>query len=89
MRLEPRTAVAKFVTAVARSKTTLAAIVRNNIEARERRIEHDEKFYRELGAYCRANNLPPVCEDDWRLGSARQDDHDVLGRRLKNHRSFA
>jgi hypothetical protein len=58
---------AKIMTAhIASGVRRLASCVHSLIEARRRRIEEDKKFYRELRAYCRANNISPVCEDDWR-----------------------
>ena len=44
----------------------LADRIRTIQEARIRRREHSDKFYRDLKNYCRANNLTAVCEDDSR-----------------------
>ena len=51
----------------------LASGARDLIEARRRRIAEDKEFYRRLGAYCRANHLSPVCEDDWKTGAYTQE----------------
>lgn len=58
--------VAHSVKAFTKITARFAGSLRRRIAARRRRIEHDAEFYRTLNAYCRANNLPPVCEDDWR-----------------------
>jgi hypothetical protein len=55
--------IANSMTTVSRK---LALRIGRLVEARKRRIEQDDQFYRELRAYCRANNLSPVFEDDWR-----------------------
>jgi hypothetical protein len=36
------------------------------IASRRRRAAQDDAFYRDLAAYCRANKVTPVCEDDWK-----------------------
>jgi hypothetical protein len=68
MSVEAETVVHRFT----KIKATFACYVRARIEARRRRIERDRElereFYRKLEAYCVANNLSPVCEDDWRTG---------------------
>jgi hypothetical protein len=66
--------VAHIANTLAKSARRLAAHVRSLIEARKRRIEHDRQFYRDLRAYCRANNLSPICEDDWRTMARDRDD---------------
>ena len=63
--------------ALAKSKALLARSVRGLIEARRRRIEHEREFYRNLKAYCRANNLSPVCEDDWKTAAYDKSDDDL------------
>ena len=42
----------------------VAGYVRHLIAARKRRLEYEREFYRKLNAYCRANNVSPICEDD-------------------------
>jgi len=64
--------IANTMTIVSRK---LALRIGRLVEARKRRIEQDDQFYRELRAYCRANNLSPVFEDDWRTwaGDKKED----------------
>ena len=66
MAFDAETKVAHVVNTFAKSKALLTRYVRGLMEARKRRIEHEREFYRNLKAYCRANNLSPVCEDDWK-----------------------
>jgi hypothetical protein len=47
----------------------LARLARGFANERKRRRAQDEQFYRDLRAFSLANNLPPVCEDDWRVGA--------------------
>ena len=54
-------------------KPALASFVRERIEARRRAIARDKEFYRKLNAYCRANNLSAICEDDWKTAAYSQD----------------
>jgi hypothetical protein len=61
----------------------LARCVRGLIEMRRRRVAHDEQFYRELRVYCRANNVSPICEDDWRTAAADRGDHNHTMRNSK------
>ena len=60
---------------LATSAAVIAGGVRRYIESRRRRIEQDDEFYRGLRAYCRANNLSPVCEDDWKTVAADDTDN--------------
>jgi hypothetical protein len=76
MSLATNKMVVRVASTIANSKTRFGRSVRDLIEARRRRIEHERKFYRELRAYCRTNNLSPICEDDWRLAAADRDDND-------------
>jgi hypothetical protein len=69
-----RIMAAHIANTLAKVARRLALRVRNLMEARKRGIEQDRKFYRELRAYCRANNLSPVCEDDWRTMVRDKDD---------------
>ena len=39
------------------------------LNASRRRTEQERAFYRNLAAYCRANSLSPVCEDDWKTAA--------------------
>src|SRR5262245_9007551 len=54
-------------------RTALASFFRSRLEARRRRIEQDKEFYQKLAAYCRANNLSPICEDDWKTAAYSKD----------------
>jgi hypothetical protein len=60
------TMIVRVVRLVARGGALFARWADRVGEARRRRVEHDRQFYRNLNAYCRANNISPVCEDDWR-----------------------
>jgi hypothetical protein len=57
--------VAVLVT-LTRGKALFSEWLRRLLQARQRRNEQEREFYRKLGAYCRANNLSPICEDDWK-----------------------
>jgi hypothetical protein len=60
-----KTMAARVVSTLAKSKALLACYVRGLIEARRRRAEQEQEFYRNLKAYRHANNLPVMCGDDW------------------------
>jgi hypothetical protein len=66
MALDTETMATRLADASAKSKALLASYIRRLVEARRRRIEQDREFYQKLKAYCRANNLSSVCEDDWK-----------------------
>jgi hypothetical protein len=68
MRIDSQSIVARLMNAAASGKALLAGSVRRLIEARRRRIAHEREFYRNLDAYCRAHDVPCVCEDDWKTG---------------------
>jgi hypothetical protein len=53
----------------------IAGGVHRCIESRRYRIEQDDEFYRSLRAYCRTNNLSPICEDDWKTAAADDTDN--------------
>ena len=57
-----------------KSKAVLAGWLRRLLEARKHRMEQEGEFYRHLNAYCRANNLSPICEDDWKTAAVAPDD---------------
>jgi hypothetical protein len=65
--------IARLVGALRSYRATLVALVHERIEARTRRIEQDKEFYRKLADYCRANNLSPICEDDWKTAAYSKD----------------
>jgi hypothetical protein len=60
-----------------RSRALLADWLRRLLEARKRRMEREREFYRSLNAYCRANNLSPICEDDWKVAAYDKSDRSV------------
>jgi len=49
-----------------RAKTLFSDWLRRFRQARQRKNEQEREFYRKLGTYCRANNLSPICGDDWK-----------------------
>jgi hypothetical protein len=51
----------------------IAFFIVRYLAARRRRIAQDEEFYRKLNAYCRSNNLPLVCSDDWKTAAYSKD----------------
>lgn len=69
MGFKTETMAERVANSFARSKALLASYIRRLIEARRRRIEHEREFYQKFKAYCRANNLTCVCEDDWKTRS--------------------
>jgi hypothetical protein len=73
MKFDVNTAVAALVKNFTTCRLALASFVRERIAARKRAIERDKEFYRKLGAYCRANNLSSICEDDWKTAAYSQD----------------
>ena len=62
-----------FMVTLTKSKALLAGWLRRLLEARKRGIEQEREFYRNLNAYCRANNLSSICEDDWKTTAHLQD----------------
>ena len=58
-----------FMVPLAKSRALLAGWLRRFLEARKHRIKREREFYRSLNAYCRANNLSPICEDDWKVAA--------------------
>jgi hypothetical protein len=73
MKFDVATTLATLVKNFTTHKSALASLIRERIEARKRSIEQEKAFYRKLGAYCRANNLSAICEDDWRTAAYSQD----------------
>jgi hypothetical protein len=64
-----------FMVTLARSRTLMAGWLRDLLNAHRRKVEQEEHFYRSLATYCRANNVSPVCEDDWKTTAyIRNDD---------------
>jgi hypothetical protein len=58
-----------FMGTLTTSKAMLAGWLRRLMEARKQRIEREREFYCNLNAYSRANNLSPICEDDWKVAA--------------------
>jgi hypothetical protein len=50
-------------------RAALTTFISVRLQARRRGIEQEKEFYRRLGAYCRTNNLPAVCGDDWKTAA--------------------
>jgi hypothetical protein len=71
-----------------RSRALLAAWLRRLLEARKRRMEREREFYRSLNAYCRANNLFPICEDDWKIAAHDKSDHNLSSINSKGNVSW-
>ena len=59
-----------FMDTLAKSRTLLACWLRGCLDVHRRRTEQERDFYRNLAAYCRANNLSPICEDDWKTAAS-------------------
>ena len=77
MGFSTETMVAHVMSTFTKCKTLLASSVRGFLEARRQRLEHEREFYRNLKAYCRANNLSPICEDDWKTAAYDKTDDDI------------
>jgi hypothetical protein len=63
---QTRKVVVAALATLTRGKVLFSDWLRRLLQARKRRNEQESEFYRKLGAYCRANNLSPICEDDWK-----------------------
>ena len=68
-----------------KSKALLVGRLRRFLEARKHRIEREREFYRNLNAYCRANNLSPTCEDDWKVAAYGKIDDNASVTTNKGH----
>ncbi len=66
MRSDEATLANRALSALKATRAGIANGVHHLVEARKHRRKHDEKFYRDLKAYCRAHNVSHVCEDDWK-----------------------
>ncbi len=73
MKLNAHTSIARVVETLRSFRTGISSFVRARMLARQRRIEQEKEFYRKLEAYCRANNLSPICEDDWKTAAYAKD----------------
>ena len=58
-----------FRVALTKSNGRVFRWLRRFFQARKHRAEQEREFYRTLGTYCRANNLSPICEDDWKTAA--------------------
>ena len=66
----------RAMSAIADSRERLERHVGRVLAERRRRIDDEREFYANLQAYCRANNLSSVCEDDWKSAAyAGRDGH--------------
>src|SRR5262245_51986498 len=59
-------AMAAVLVTLTKGKTLFSDWLARLLQGRKRKNEQEREFYRRLGAYCRANNLSPLCEDDWK-----------------------
>jgi hypothetical protein len=66
-------------------KTLLASAAHGFTETRRQRLEHEREFYRNLRAYCRANNLSPICENDWKTAAFDNADDKITTINLKGN----
>jgi hypothetical protein len=57
---------AKITQAARKGRALLARHFARLGEVRLRRDAHEREFYREFEGYCRANNLSPICVEDWK-----------------------
>jgi hypothetical protein len=57
---------AKITQAVGKGRALLARHFARLGEARLRRNAHEHEFHRGFEGYCRANNLSPICVEDWK-----------------------
>ena len=58
-----------FMIPLTKSKALLAGWLRRLLDAHRRKTEQERDFYRSLAACCRANNVSPLCEDDWKTAA--------------------
>jgi hypothetical protein len=73
MNHNPKTWIVRFTATLKSCRTALASFIRKHCEARTRRIEQEKEFYRKFAAYCRSNNLPAVCAEDWKTAAYSKD----------------
>jgi hypothetical protein len=69
----PDSSIARLAATLRSYRIALATLIHARLQARRRRIEQEKEFYRRLQAYCRANNLPAVCGEDWKSAAYSQD----------------
>lgn len=73
MPLKLNIVAAAIATGLARCGAMVASRIRARIQARRRRIEQEKEFYLKLAAYCRSNNLPAICAEDWKSAAYTKD----------------
>jgi hypothetical protein len=62
-----KSTIAPHTGAFKRLETALLSSFNRYRDARRRRLEYEEEFYRMLNDYCLANNVPMMWEDEWRM----------------------
>jgi hypothetical protein len=72
MGLDARIVVTRIAHAARKGGAMLARPFARLGEARRCHTAQEQDFYRMFAGYCRANNLSPVCADDWKLRGWRQ-----------------
>jgi len=72
MALHAKIIVTQIAHAAREGAALIVRHIRRLVEARRRRVTHEQEFYRAYEAYCRANKLRPVWAEDWRAGGWRQ-----------------
>src|SRR5262249_8777088 len=77
MSFDARSKVAYLVNRFTNGTALLACYVRGLKQTRKRRAEQEREFYRNLSAYCRANNLNPICFDDWKSAAYDTNDNNL------------
>jgi hypothetical protein len=55
--------------ALTKSKALITVWLGSLLVGHRRRAEQERDFYRNLAAYCRDNNVSPLCEDDWKTAA--------------------
>jgi hypothetical protein len=66
MDLDARTFVARLAHAARKGAAMLARPFARVSEARRREAAPEQGFSHMFAGYCRANNLSPVCAEDWK-----------------------
>jgi hypothetical protein len=66
MGFDAKSIVARLTNSFVKNRALLAHYVRGLVEARRQRLEHERKFFPNLKTFYRANNLSPICKDEWK-----------------------
>jgi hypothetical protein len=66
MDLDTRIVVARIAHAARKGAAVLARPFARQSEARRRQAAPEQDFSHMFAGYCRANNLSPVCAEDWK-----------------------